>query len=281
MRTIQEIYDEMIAEKQSLTTLNPLLPSTGANFSNLLAELSAQSKVAIWRLILYICAVAIYAHEAIFQVYLNQIQAAASRAVNGTVRWYREEIFKFQFGDVLVWDGTKFTYLVLNPSSQIVAYCSVQEQPDGLVLIKTAKEDNGPAPLSLIELTSLRAYAQQVKFAGTIVEVVSFPADQIRLYYTVYYDPILPLAQVQQAVEENINAYLQNLPFDGRFNVTRMTDSIQTVIGVIDPVFQSAQARYGALPFTAFMVEYLTNSGYLEIDPLTPLATTINYLPYV
>jgi hypothetical protein len=231
---------------------------------------------------LYITAVAIYSHEAIFEAYLAQINDAASRAVNGTLRWYREEMMKFQLGYVLTWNGQRFVYLVDDQAAKIVAYCAVQEQSDGLVLIKTAKDVSGsPAPLSLVELTALQSYAQQIKFAGTIIDVVSFEPDDLRLFYTIYYDPILPENDVRSAVEAQITAYLKNLPFNGRLNITRLTDSIQQVTGVVDPVFGSAEARYGLLPFQAFSVEYQSNAGYLQIDSLNPLSATLTFVPYV
>jgi hypothetical protein len=282
MRNLEEIYDEIIAEKQALSSLSGLLPNSSANLADLLAEITATSKAAIWRLMLYITAVAIYSHEAIFEAYLQQIQAAALQAVNGTSRWYRQETLKFQLGYTLVWDGQRFIYAVDDPIARIVAYCAIQEQADGLVLIKTAKQvSNLPSPLSSPELNALTAYLNQIKFAGTIIEVVSFPADDLKLYYDVYYNPILLEADVRVLVEANINNYLANLPFDGRLNITKLTDSIQTVSGVVDPVFLSAEARYGLLPYAPFSVEYSTNAGYLKIDPAFPLSATINLIPYV
>ena len=280
MRTVREIYDQIIAEKESLASLNDLLP-TGTRYTNLLDELSSSSKVAVWRLWAYVTAVVIFSHEALFFAFKREVEETATEAIWGTLQWYQLNTKKFQLGYTLFWDGAKFTYSVDDPSARIVAYCAVEERADGLLVIKTAKEVSGsPAPLNLVEIAALRSYALQTKFAGTRLSLVSFEADSLKLFYTVYYNPILPLSMVSQRVEDAVNNYLKSLPFNGRFRINLMTDILQKIDGIIDPVFTGAEARYGSLPYIAFTSEYASNAGYLGIDPNFPLNSTINYIPY-
>ena len=65
-RTISEIYDEIIAEKELSTTLNAGLLPVGTTYDDLISELSAKSKVAVWRLWAYIVAVQSWVNEKLF-----------------------------------------------------------------------------------------------------------------------------------------------------------------------------------------------------------------------
>lgn len=281
MRTIQEIYDEIIAEKQTLSSLNGLLPSS-TNYSDLLSALTAASKVAVWRLWAYVTAVSIFFHEQLFELFKLEVEAIADAAIPGVLRWYREQVLNFQLGYTLQYINGKYQYTTVDESAKIVKYCAVEERNDGLVVIKTAKQVSGlPAELDAPELTALQAYCQQIKFAGTRLSVVSFPADSLKLYYDIYYDAILPEADVIVIVEAAVTDFLNNLPFNGRFNINKMTDALQLLDGIIDPVFLSAEARYGLIPFAAFTTEYNSNAGYMQIDPSFPLSATFNYIPYV
>ena len=66
-RTLNEIYAEIINEKQNYTELNALQPNINS-LQTLLAELQTTSKVGIWRLWAYITALAIWTHEKLIDV---------------------------------------------------------------------------------------------------------------------------------------------------------------------------------------------------------------------
>ena len=278
-RTIQQIYDSIIAEKQTLSSLNGLTPNP-ETYVNFLSQLASSSRVAIWRLFAYIIAVAIYTTEVLWDLFKKDIEEIAAQAEAGTVRWYQERVLDFQFGDVLIYADGKYQYAVLDDSLKVVKRCAVVERPDGVVFIKTAKLDSGglPIPLDSPELTALTAYMQQIKFAGTFLSVNSFNADTLKLYYDIYYSAELDLTTVQTAVYAAVQSFIANLPFNGALNINKLTDALQALTGVKDPKFNSAAATYGALPYTAFDREYLSNAGYLEIDGAFPLSSTFNFI---
>lgn len=277
-RTLAEIYNEIIDEKQSLSNLSGLLPNSNAYFPDFLADLSSGSRVAIWRLWAYLMAFAIWTHEQLFDIFQAQIEDIAASAIAGTPRWYYDRVLEFQYGDTLVYQDGQYQYALVDTTTQIVKYCAIEERPDGVVVVKTAKDSAGdPEPLIVAELDALRSYLQQIKFAGTRLSVVSFDPDQLKVYYEVFYDPIIPEADIKAAVEAAIVSFVKGLPFNGRFNINKLTDSLQILEGVVDPVFQSAEARYGALPYESIDREYNSNAGYLEIDVAFPLSTTITY----
>lgn len=279
-RPISDIYDEMIQEKETLSSLSGLTPDP-ETYTNLLSRFSSSSKVAIWRLLFYIVAASIYAFEVLMDRFKEDVEELAAQAEAGTIRWYQEQSLVFQLGDTLIYQDGKYQYATIDTSLQVVKRSAAIERPDGYVIIKTAKLDssNAPIPLSSTELTGLRSYYEQIKFAGTFVEVVSFDPDDLKLEYDIYYSAQIPLVDIQATVFEAVNNYIQNLPFNGELNINKLTDALQVVEGVIDPHFQSAEARYGSLPFVSFDREYLSNAGYLRIDPAFPLSSTFNFIP--
>lgn len=284
-RSITTIYDTIIAEKQSMGQLNNLQPNIESS-QQLLSDLTATSRVARWRLIYWIVAVAIWIHEKLFDSYREEIEALSNSLITGTLKWYQAECLKFQFGDTLEWNGAKYVYLILDPTKQIVQRAAVVEGASQLI-IKVAKLDPSdiPEPLSAAELSAFSAYISQIKFAGTNVAIITDFADELRLSYDIHYDPQLITSTGESIattgvypVEDVIISFIQKLPFNGVLNLTKLTDAIQAVEGVIDPVITSASARYGAIPFQVFTKKYQANAGHMKIDPSNPLNTTLNYI---
>lgn len=260
-RTISEIYDEIIAEKESQAALSGLTPDPETALG-LLAALSSSSKVAVWRLWAYITAVAIWTHEQVFELFVIEAEAIAAAAPAGTARWYQKKVLEFQYGDTLTYVNNQYVYDPVTPANQIVTRCAVQDRGDGVVVVKVAKD--GPVPLSGPEKTALEGYIAKIKFAGTRVATVSLPADVIDATYTIYYDPIVPLATLQASLQTAIDDFAANLEFNGEFRLTKFTDALQVVTGVIDPVFSSATATPDGGGTSAFTVSYQPAAGYVE-----------------
>ena len=282
-REIKTIYNEMIAEKATMSSLNGLQPASD-NAANLLSDLSSGSKVAMWRLLFYIMAVGIWIHEKIFDTHKAAIELRAAELYVGTVIWYHAQCFLFQFGDTLTWNGTKYNYSTITPANQIIKRASVTEVA-GQLVVKVAKLSAGlPIKLTATELNAFTAYLTMVKFAGTNLSVISRDADLLKIYYSVKYDPLVLSASGEllstagvYPVQDAINSYIQNLPFDGNLNLTQLTDEIQKAQGVIDPVVGVAEAKYGTLPYSTIVNNYNADAGHMAIDPAFPLSTSITY----
>jgi hypothetical protein len=285
-RSVDEIYNALIVEKELQTDLAPLLPNP-ETASTLLAELTSGSKVAIWRLWLRIVAWGIRQHEVVFDAHKAEIEAFADTLIGGTKRWLQEQCFLFQLGDVLTYNSvtSRFGYSTVNTAVQIVKRASVLES-GGQLRIKVAKEVSGlPVKLDVSELSAFQVYISQIKFAGTNVVVTSNDADELQITYTIYYDPLLmdPTGALVSngavfPVEVAIEEFISNLPFDGVLNLSELTDAVQDAVGVKDPVLVSALARFGVNPFAAITREYVADAGYMTIDPSNPLSTTITYV---
>lgn len=239
-RTIQEIYDSIITEKENQTELTGLLPSSD-NYTNLLNDLTSTSKVAIWRLWAYMMSVAVRVHELVFDLFKEEVEAIAAAAPPGTPAWYQKMMLLFQFGYNLEYANYQYDYATEDDSAKIIKYCAVSERTDGVVIVKIAKEVNyEPAALTTTERAAAESYAAKIKFAGTRLAVSSANADVFAPVYDIYYDPIIPLTTVQSNIQIAIDDFRKALEFDGRIRITSFTDAMQQVDGVIDVVFQSA-----------------------------------------
>jgi len=277
MRTINEIYDEMAAEKQNLTTLQDLSPNQDS-LQSLLSDLSSASTVAGWRLVLFTVAAGIYLLEVLFAAFRDETNQLVSAAAPGTPRWYRDTALAFQFGDVLEYLDYKYQYAQIDASKQIVQRVAIDNRGDGLVLVKAAKIVQGsPAPLATAELAAFESYMAKVKFAGTRLAVVSVPADQLIVGYAVGYDPQVPLSTLQATIQEVVESHLSELKFNGELNITRLTDAIQSVEGVVDPVYQSATATPNAQTAVAIGRSYVARAGYFELAQ--PISQSFTFTP--
>ena len=285
-RTISQIYDAIIAEKETFSSLDTLVPNpdTAQTF---LTNLTSSSKVAIWRLWAWVFAVAIWSHEKIFDEHVAEIEALSLTIVAGTKPWYVRQSLLFQYGDALIWDSSllKYAYAVGSTGIKVVFRASVIEVANQL-RIKIAKDSGGGvlAPLSGPEETAFTSYINTIKFAGTNISVTNINADTLKLIILINYDPLILTSDGEIIltpgtfpVEDAINDYIKNLPFDGTFNKNRLIDAMQAVEGVIDPEVNTCEARTGANPFVATGPNYVADAGYLVIDPSFPLNANITY----
>jgi hypothetical protein len=283
-RTIQEIYDVMIAEKQTMAELNALQPNIDSS-QTLLTDLTSASRVAIWRLLFFVVAVAIWTNEKLFDELKAWIEIRLSEQRIGNLKWYQKKALEFQYGDMLVMIDDTYKYVTTNITNQIVKLASVNEV-GGQVLVKVANLSAGtPVPLSTPELQAFQNYLNKIKVAGVLVNALSRNADSLKIHYKIYYDPLVltPSGELISTpgifpVEDAINNYCKGLDFDGVFVTTYLTDKIQKAIGVINPVFQTGEVKYGSNPYTVLGDKYNPNAGYLEVDPAYPLSTTITYI---
>ena len=272
-REILEIYNEIIEEKELKANLQGLLPDPETS-DNLLDDLASDSKVAVWRLWAYVTAVAIHIHELLWDAFKTSVDALILSAPTGTPSWYQRQVLQFQYGDDLEWVDQVYVYNPVDETKQIITRAAIDERSDGVVIIKVAKGNPVLTKLTPDEKSALESYIAKIKFAGTRVAVFSLNADELNIAFEIFYDPIIPLADVQQNVRDQIQSYLGNLPFNARFSVTSFTDYLQAAEGVLDPVFTSAEITpEGGSPIS-FERTTLPASGYIILsDDISNLFT--------
>lgn len=284
-RKLTDIYDALALEKSSQQQLAGLAPSVDSS-QQLLADLDTPSKVGRWRLMLWVVATAIWAHEKLWDILRAEVDAIVANAHAGTPEWYVAMAKKFQYGYALTEVEGIFTYPVDDPGARIVKRAAVVEA-SGMCVLKVAKEEGGAiVPLDdPAELVPFTAYIDDIRFAGTIINIITDVPDKLRVQYDIYYDPLVLLPNGALIIDpgtfpvrDAITQFISSLPFDGRLVLTAMTDAVQLAAGVVDPVLTNAEAWWGAFAPAPINVSYGSHAGHMAIDPLSPLSATINYI---
>lgn len=273
-RSVETIYNTLIAEKESLSSLDPLAPA-GESYSGLLAAITSSSKVAFWRLTFYVVAYFTHLQEVLWDAFKVEVNDLLSQAKYGSLRWYVAQALLWQFGDTLTFDDNFPVYATIDPSKRLVTHASAIEDSGqaASVFIKVAKTNAGNlVPLTSPELTAFTAYMNQIKPAGIQLDCSSLNADTFVVEMTITYNPIRLQADVQSDVEDAIKAYLKALPFDARFRRLAFEDALQAVDGVeqIDIV---SMEGYQGIVATLITQEYVSAAGYMTWDQVNSSIT--------
>lgn len=277
-RTIEEIETAMLEDKEGRTALNAL---------------DSTSNVSIWRNMIFAFSAATSLHEKAFAQFQETVEERSVEIQAGTDRWYAAESLIFQFGDQLEIVNNVVTYPVIDEEKQIIEFAAADKE-SGTLIIKVAKKDaNGlPTPLTATELSAFREYWSKKQFACVPIDFRSQPGDIATVTYRIGVDPTIidPVNgeslqepgtfPVIEAIENHLQTF-QLLNFSGLFKIVELTDAIQAVNGVNNAVVNEVLIK----PFTGTFIdvtadqnqEYVARSGYIVIDPLTPLNGTITY----
>lgn len=256
------------------------------------------SAASIESVLFHAVAYAMYVLYSFFDLFKIEIDTAIVNYTHPTLIWYADKAKTFQYGDNVVDDTDYYDNTGLTDEQiaikKVVKYAAAVEQnfSNGRfgVRIKVAGEDGGGERVQLpsAELAALRAYffLPQVKPAGVYCEITSDDADRLKLSLRVYYNPLV-LNNLGQRLDGTnntplqnaIDSFLKNLPFNGRFNLTKLVDAMQAVGGIADPRILSAQTKYAALPWADVVDEVIPDSAYLKI--YDPADLTIDWQPNV
>jgi hypothetical protein len=285
-RTLNEIQEIILQKKAVTASLSPLEVLTTSE-QNTLSNLTSTSKVSIWRLWSYICAFSIWTLEQIFDAFRVEIQEIISLNKIGSLSWYRQKMLEFQLGFSLsemgVYDNTNAIQAEVLAS--LIVKQSAIEELDGKLKIKVATEDeNGDLiPLSGVQMAAFKNYAEAIKYAGTRLILVSRVPDDFKTEYVIYYDPLVLDAfgsrldgQNSEPVQDAVRSFLRNLEFNGEIILTKLTDFLQLIEGVEEPVLVSASAKYGLYPYAAVNEFYIADAGYMKLDELNTNFTFVS-----
>ena len=277
-RTIQEIQELIYQAKAQEPALN---------------ELNSTSKVAIWRLWVYIIAVAIWSLEKLFDLHRADIDKRLAELKPHTARWYRSKALAFQYGFDLLPDSDKFnnqghTEEAIE-ASKIVKYSAVIESKnEGRLIVKIAGEQGEQLqPITDAQKQAFEAYLQEIKDAGVRLSVVNYQPDVLHLQMKIVYDPLVldsngqSIIHATKPVEEAIKSYLKRLPFNGELVLAHLIDALQQAEGVKIPHLVLAQSKnitssgeYGA--FETIEISKIPTAGYFTIDNFNDISYVSN-----
>jgi len=277
-RSIQEIQTLIYQAKAQEPALN---------------ELNSTSKVAIWRLWVYIIAVAIWSLEKLFDQHRADIDKRLAELKPHTARWYRSKALAFQYGFDLLPDSDKFNNVGHTEeaieASKIVKYSAVIESKnEGRLIVKIAGEQGEQLqPITEPQKQAFEAYLQKIKDAGVRLSVVNYQPDILHLQMKIVYDPLVldsngqSIIHATKPVEEAIKSYLKRLPFNGELVLAHLIDVLQQAEGVKIPHLVLAQSKnitsgggYGA--FETIEISKIPTAGYFTIDNFNDIIYTSN-----
>ena len=277
-RTIQEIQTLILQAKAQEPALN---------------ELNSTSKVAIWRLWVYIIAVAIWSLEKLFDQHRADIDKRLAELKPHTARWYRSKALAFQYGFDLLTDSDTFnnqghTEEAIE-ASKIVKYSAVIESKnEGRLIVKIAGEQGETLqPITDAQKQAFEAYLSEIKDAGVRLSVVNYQPDILHLQMKIVYDPLVldgngqSILHATKPVETAIKDYLKRLPFNGELVLAHLIDALQQAEGVKIPHLVLAQSKnitsgggYGA--FETIEISKIPTAGYFTIDNFNDITYVSN-----
>jgi len=277
--TIQQYYDILAAEKATMSTLTNLQPSLDDS-QTLLNDLTTPSKVARWRLELWLAAFLAFIIDSAYDRFIAEVETKEAAAAPGTLQWLRKQLVNlFQYGYELTFVDDAPGYSTIDAGARIVVQAAVTQDANGLVTVKVAKDDGsgGLTALSSPELTAVDQFVNMIKDAGTVHVALSLNADLLKLLGTIYYDPLMGLSAIQTDVTSAVNNYLRNLPFNGKVNLNKLTDAIQEVPGVIGIILPSFEAAGAGGSYSTYNYEYKTLAGYIVEDAANTFVSTLTW----
>lgn len=286
-RSLNEIQEFILTAKSNRESLNSLEVMTDSE-KNTLAGLTSTSKVAIWRLWVFIISYGIWTLESLYDLHKAQINDLIALSKVHNFDWYIQEAKAFQFGFTLnkfgVYDnaGIDEGLIIASKIVKQVAIVSVASK----LHVKIAKEAGGGnlEPLTSNEIASFEQYMDKRKDAGTVLLFFSKLADDIKLDFTIHYDAQVLDANGQRhdgtddtPVKTKIQEFTRELEFNGEFILTKLTDFLQTIDGVKMPVKNSAHSKYAANPYVEINERYIPDSGHFLFDDVNSTITYIDF----
>lgn len=268
-RTIQDIQQEILRAKDNEPAL---------------AELNSTSKVAVWRLLIYIMAFVIHTLERIFDQHKKEVAEALSELKPHTARWYRNKALAFQYGFDMIPDTDKFNNQGKTEDeieiSKIVKYSAVVEsETESRLIVKIATEQGGELqPISQGQKASFDAYMNEIKDAGVRITTINYLPDILKLKMKIYRDPLvldengMSIRTGEKPVEKAIKEYLTQLPFNGELVLAHLVDALQQVEGVRIPHIVLAESKWidagtgGYGGYEVIEVKQVPISGYYKIE---------------
>lgn len=276
-RTTAEIKLEITSSFMNNGILSSLYDfQIGANFEETFSNVSLES------ILFDIVAFAINTLETLFGIHKIEIEDKLENQKSGRPNWYKYMSLQFQYGFPLVTDKDYFDNGSATPeqieASKIVKYAAVTQPPKKLV-IKIAGELNDKlSPISASGLASFKEYVEEFKWAGVDVDVVNFLPDRLYLSIQIERDALIldengmSILNGNYPVNEAIQQYMKELPFDGQLALAHLTDKLQQVPGVKIPTIVSAQSSWidadlgGYAQPQPIYIKTIPVSGYFEVQ---------------
>lgn len=238
------------------------------------AALTSKSRVSVFGMLRNLWAIFVQALEHQIDTALADADAVAKSIQIGTVTWYADQARAFQYGDPLIIINNRPAYGVVDPAKRIVTQVAVVESSNSVLTIKLAKPDgNFTQKLTTAEFAAFDGYIQKVKYAGVKINLVSLPPDELKVVASaridrqvINGDGTLLSNSGRKPVEEALQVFGRQLPFNSIVNETDLTDFLQRAPGVIDfNVKQLFIRPAGSTAWNEFTWNTASAAGHLKV----------------
>lgn len=207
-----------------------------------LTEFQNSSKMSVIDAFTWVTSACIWTFENILDVFKVDLAKDLQNRINGNAAYYANALLKYQSGDELEMneEGTAFSYPTIDETKRVitrVSYSEYQEEGfyDKQLILKIATGEPGAYErVSDEELLAIRAYFNQIAFAGTHATIVSRKGDVLVPRVTVYYDGAISEEEVYKNIEDALNNFIANVSFDGVIYTQKIIDAIQRAEHVVD-----------------------------------------------
>ncbi|MDX6187996.1 nucleotidyltransferase [Flavobacterium sp. Fl-318] len=218
-----------------------------------LSGLNSTSKVAIYRLFAFVVSYCAWTLEILFDTHKLEVSEIIGQKFPHRASWYGSKAKAFQYGFDLIhdtdqYDNTGFTDDQIE-ASRIIKYSAVT-QSAGQLLIKIATETAGVlSPISVPQKASFDAYISEIADCGVKYLVVNHLPDILLLEIQLFCDPLvlndkgMSILNGNYPVQDAIQEFMKNLPFNGEIILFDLETKLKTVEGVKIPNLISAKSQ--------------------------------------
>lgn len=248
-KTFAEIFAEMEAAKNS----NPNL-----------SGLTSTSKVSIWKMIFEVVSWSIFNFMQAANLHLQEIRELIATQKVFNLRRYRSEALRFQYGFDLIAESDQFkpTYedngvdIIATDeqieASKIVKYAACNRVIDNArakIVMKIAPQNLDDVFASEV-MQAFAKYIEEIAPAGDHVTIINYLPDVLKFSFKIKYDPMVLKADgmniltAKFPVQEAIETFLKNLPFNGELSVQRLESAMLAVDGVEDLQTLQIQSKW-------------------------------------
>lgn len=251
------------------------------------------SKVSLENLLFDLIAFSIWLLEGIFGKHKSEVDQALAELKPGSSKWYRRKALDFQYGVELLPDSDQFNNKELTAEeierSKIISYAAVVDaETESRLVIKIATEkEKELTPITEAEFEAFEAYFAEIKYAGVALTIVNYEPDILQLSIRIFRDPLvltdkgMSILTGKYPVQEAIESFMKELPFNGELILQDLANRIEQTEGVKIVQIDSAQSKwidpilggYGA--FTSIDVKRLPASGYFKVESFSGISYVV------
>ncbi|WP_027380292.1 hypothetical protein [Chryseobacterium daeguense] len=289
-KSFQDIINEMLGAKEGNSDLSGL---------------TSTSKTAVWLQILQTVAFIIFNFQEACRLFLKEIEDKIASQKIPNLMWYRGLALKFQYGFDLLPESDQFStsfedngvIVEATPeqieASKIIKYCAVTRNKGTDGRIKISMKIAGQNVDEILEdekALAFKDYIEEVQAAGDDIVIVNFLPDILKLEIKIAIDSLIlnnngmSIITGKYPVQETIQRFLLNTPFNGELSVQSLREAIKATEGVKDLQELNVQSKwidptvggYGMLqPIT---ISKIPRSGRFKIEDWSGI-TYFNYTP--